>query len=89
MNIHEYDKQRLQRAYEVASENNRSLFDWIVNTKSDFQNYEIKKIYIDIPRDKLLKNIKIRIDEMFEAKMYRRGKKFNTLRIKKLFQPTN
>ena len=77
------DKQRLQRAYEVKLKTRRSLFDWIVDTKSDFQNYEIKKIYIDIPRDKLLKNIKIRIDEMFEAKCIEEVKKFNTLRIKK------
>ena len=77
------DKQRLQRAYEVKLKTRRSLFDWIVNTKSDFQNYEIKKIYIDIPRDKLLKNIKIRIDEMFESKCIEEVKKFNILRIKK------
>ena len=77
------DKQRLQRAYEVKLKTRRSLFDWIVDTKSDFQNYEIKKIYIDIPRDKLLKNIKIRIDEMFESKCIEEVKKFNILRIKK------
>ena len=33
----------------------KSLFDWISNTKSDFVDYDIKKIFIDIPREELLK----------------------------------
>ena len=35
----------------------KSLFDWMSNTKSDFVNYDIKKIFIDIPREELLRKI--------------------------------
>ena len=51
------DSQRVQRAYEVKLKTKKSLFDWFVNTKSDFLDFEIKKIFIDIPRDELLKKI--------------------------------
>ena len=49
------DSQRIQRAYEVKIKTNKSLFEWFTNTKSDFLDFEIKKIFIDIPREELLK----------------------------------
>mgnify|MGYP001270770769 CR=1 FL=1 len=54
------DSQRTQRAYEVILKTKKSLFDWIINTKSDFINFEIKKIFLSIPREELLKKISIR-----------------------------
>tara|TARA_B100001564_G_C20456759_1_gene586058 strand:- start:27 stop:836 length:810 start_codon:yes stop_codon:yes gene_type:complete len=77
------DSQRTQRAYEVILKTKKSLYDWIKNTKSDFLNYEIIKIFIDIPRDKLLKNISLRTDLMFKNNCLNEVKKFNNLKLNK------
>ena len=78
------DSQRAQRAYEVILKTKKSLFDWTINTKSDFINYEIKKIFIDIPREELLKKISKRTESMFKNKCIEEVKKFNSLRINKV-----
>ena len=78
------DSQRIQRAYEVILKTKKSLFDWIINTKSDFINFEIKKIFIDIPRDELLKKISERTELMFKNKCVEEVKKFNTLKLNKV-----
>ena len=70
------DSQRSQRAYEVILKTKKSLFDWIANTKSDFINFEISKIYIDIPRDELLKKIYLRTELMFKKKCIKEVKNF-------------
>ena len=76
------DSQRSQRAYEVILKTKKSLFDWIANTKSDFINFEISKIYIDIPRDELLKKIYLRTELMFKKKCVKEVKNFNLLKLK-------
>ena len=78
------DSQRAQRAYEVMIKTKKSLFDWISKTKSDFVNYDIKKMYIEIPREELLKRISIRTENMFQNKCIEEVKKFNTLKLDKL-----
>ena len=78
------DSQRAQRAYEVVIKTKKSLFDWISSTKSDFVDYDIKKIFIEIPRDELLKKISIRTESMFKNKCIEEVKKFNTLKLNKL-----
>ena len=55
------DSQRVQRAYEVKLKTKKSIFDWTENTKSDFIDYDLKKVFIEMPRDELLKNISKRI----------------------------
>ena len=77
------DSQRVQRAYEVKLKTNKSLFDWFANTKSDFLDYEIKKLFIEIPRDKLLKKISMRTELMFKEKCVNEVRKFNKIKIKK------
>ena len=77
------DSQRAQRAYEVKLKTNKSLFDWFANTKSDFLDYEIKKLFIEIPKDKLLKKISMRTELMFKEKCLNEVRKFNKLKIKK------
>ena len=77
------DTQRAQRAYEVKLKTNKSLFDWFANTKSDFLDFEIKKLFIEIPRDKLLKKISMRTELMFKEKCVNEVRKFNKLKIKK------
>ena len=77
------DSQRAQRAYEVKLKTKKSLFDWFANTKSDFLDYEIKKLFIEIPRDKLLKKISMRTELMFKEKCVNEVRKFNKIKIKK------
>ena len=81
--IHPTDTQRLQRAYEVKLKTNKSLFDWFKNTKSEFTEFEISKIFIDIPREVLLKKISIRTDQMFKNRCVNEVKKFNNLKVNK------
>ena len=75
------DSQRTQRAYEVFLKTNKSLFDWIINTKSDFANFEIKKIFLEVPRDELLKKISLRTELMFENKCSNEVKNFNKFKL--------
>ena len=77
------DSQRIQRAYEVKIKTNKSLFEWFTNTKSDFLDFEIKKIFIDIPREELLKKISQRTEIMIKNKCINEVRKFNRLKIKK------
>ena len=77
------DTQRTQRAYEVFIQTKKSLFDWIKNTKSEFINHEIKKIFLDVPREELLKKIKLRTNLMFKNDCVKEVKKFNLLNLDK------
>jgi|TARA_B110000211_G_C13928265_1_gene485991 tRNA dimethylallyltransferase len=75
------DSQRTQRAFEVKLKTKKSLVDWIKNTKSDFTDYDLKKVFIDIPRDELLKKISKRTELMFKHKCINEVKKFNLLKL--------
>ena len=79
------DSQRIQRAYEVILKTKKSLFDWTRNTKSDFIDFEIKKIFIDIPREELLKKINQRTELMFKNKCMEEVKRFNSFKLSKSF----
>ena len=77
------DSQRIQRAFEVKLKTKKSLFDWITKTKSDFLDFDLKKIFIDIPRSELLKKISQRTDLMFKENCINEVKKFNSLKLEK------
>ena len=77
------DSQRAQRAYEVMIKTKKSLFDWMSNTKSDFADYDIKKLFIDIPREELLRKISKRTELMFKKKCIDEVKKFNVHKLDK------
>jgi tRNA dimethylallyltransferase len=79
------DSQRTQRAYEVKLKTKKSIFDWIENTKSDFIDYDLKKVFIEIPRGELLKKISKRTDKMFMEKCINEVKKFNSIKLNKSF----
>ena len=79
------DSQRTQRAYEVKLKTKKSLFDWIADTKSDFLDYDIKKIFLNIPREELLVKIYNRTEQMFKQNCIAEVKKFNSLKLKKSF----
>ena len=61
------------------------MYDWFKNTRSDFSDFEIKKIFIDMPREILLKKISLRTEEMFKKKCINEVKKFNNLKVNKSF----
>ena len=77
------DSQRSQRAYEVFQKTQKSLFDWILNTQTDFENHKIKKIYLSIPKNELLKRIFLRTELMFRNNCMNEVKKFNLLKLDK------
>ncbi len=79
------DSQRVQRAYEVKLKTKKSLYDWFEKTKSDFLEFDIRKIFIDIPRDILLNKISMRTEQMFKKKCINEVKKFNNLKVNKSF----
>ena len=75
------DKQRTIRAYEVKLYTKKSLYEWTASTKSKFLKFDIRKIYLDIPRDKLLKNIEMRINQMFKSNCIEEVIAFKKLKI--------
>ena len=77
------DSQRIQRAYEVKSKTKKSLFEWIAKTKSEFLDFNIKKVFINIPREELLQKISNRTELMFKENCITEVKKFNKLKIDK------
>ena len=81
--INPKDSQRIQRAYEVKLKTKKSLFDWFTKTKSDFLDFDLRKVFIDIPRIDLLPNISKRTELMFKENCLQEVKKFNTMRLNK------
>ena len=81
--IYPKDSQRMQRAYEVKLKTKKSLFDWFAKTKSDFLDFDLRKVFIDIPRKDLLLKISNRTELMFKENCLGEVKKFNTLRLNK------
>ena len=59
--INSTDAQRSIRAYEVKLFTKKSLHQWFKNTKSYFQEDDFYKIYIDYPREDLIKQIELRV----------------------------
>ena len=82
--IIETDAQRSIRAYEVKKLTKKSLYKWFKETKTFFDKNEFVMTYVDYPRDKLIKNIKKRIDRMFDLGAIKEVKKFNLIKINKL-----
>tara|TARA_B100000780_G_scaffold121207_1_gene84878 strand:+ start:11 stop:952 length:942 start_codon:yes stop_codon:yes gene_type:complete len=77
------DTQRSIRAFEVKSFTKISLYEWLNKTKSEFKNDEFIKMYIDFPREKLIKRISLRSIKMIEEGAVNEVKKFIKLKIKK------
>ena len=77
------DSQRVQRAYEVKLKTKKSLFDWFSNTQSDFLDFDLKKIFIDIPRSDLLPKIVKRTELMFKENCLAEVIRFNKLKSNK------
>ena len=77
------DTQRTLRAYEVKMFTNKSIYEWISNTKSDFLDFDMRKIFINIPKEKLLKNIFERTKLIFKKRCIQEVRDFLKLGIDK------
>ena len=81
--INSNDVQRSIRAYEIKKFTKKSITYWFKKTKALFDPTCFIKIYIDFPRENLVKRIKTRVDEMFKAGAISEVKRFNRLNVKK------
>ena len=86
--INPKDPQRSIRAYEVKKYSNISLIDWFKKTDKKFEDKHFLKIYIDFPRQGLIKRINIRVDKMFKEGAINEVKKFLKLNIKEDKSPS-
>ena len=77
------DTQRTLRAYEVKMFTNKSIYQWISNTKSDFLDFDIRKIFIDVPKNDLLRKIYLRTQSMFKRGCIEEVRNFLKLGIDK------
>jgi len=77
------DTHRTMRAYEVKISTKKSLYDWASNTKSDFLDFDIRKIFIDVPKNPLLRNIYLRTKLMFKKGCVEEVRNFLKLGIDK------
>ena len=75
------DSQRTIRAYEVKLYTKRSIYDWFKNTKNNYQKKDFYKIYIDFPREELLKRINTRVQKMINNGLVSEVKRFNKIRL--------
>ena len=75
------DPQRSMRAYEVKKFTNKSLFDFIKQTQSNFNNNIFKKLFINPPRDLLHSSIEKRVEVMFNTGVIDEVKKFSKIKI--------
>ena len=81
--INPSDTQRSIRAYEVMLFTKKSIYDWFKSTKSNYEKKDFYKIYIDFPRDELIKKITSRVVEMIKKGAILEVKKFIKLKVAK------
>ena len=77
------DTQRCIRAYEVKLSTNKSIFNWYKNTQSNYEQKDFFKIYVDFPRNELLKRINLRAQEMIKNGAVSEVKRFIKLKVRK------
>jgi tRNA dimethylallyltransferase len=77
------DTQRSMRAYEVKKFTNKSLFEFLKETKSNFNNNVFKKLFINTPRELLNKKIEKRVEKMFNDGAVDEVKKFCKMKVNK------
>ena len=75
------DTQRVIRAYEIKIFTKKSMYLWFRNTKSNYKKEDFFKIYIDYPRNDLLKRIHNRVREMIKKGAISEVQKFIRLKV--------
>ena len=81
--IEKNDRQRMIRFYEVKFYTKQSIFDWQKNTKNNLKDINFKKIFLNFPREVLLKKIDQRFKKMIKNGALQEAKKFKKLKISK------
>ena len=81
--VNPLDTQRCIRAYEVKLFTKKSIYHWFKKTKSNYNQNDFFKIYIDFPRNELIKRINIRTRDMFKKGALQEAKKFFKLKVAK------
>jgi len=79
--INPSDSQRSIRAYEIKLFTKKSMYNWFKNTKSNYDQKNFYKIYLDFPRNDLIKKIAKRVREMINKGAIEEVKKFITLKV--------
>ena len=77
------DTQRCIRAYEVKLFTKNSIYDWFKKTKSNYEQKDFYKIYIDFPRNELLDRISLRAKEMIKKGAVLEVKRFIKIKVRK------
>ena len=77
------DTQRSLRAYEVKKYTKKSLYQWIEETKPNFDENLFLKIFLNFPRDQLINKINLRVERMFKEGANKEVEKFLKLNVKK------
>ena len=85
LKINPKDVQRSIRAYEVKKFSKISLFDWFKKTKSSFNNDQFEKIYLDFPRDVLLKRIEKRCLKIINSSSIKEVVRFKKMKVSEEF----
>ena len=81
--INSSDSQRSIRAYEIKAFTKKSMYEWFKETKSKYNKKDFFKIYIEFPRNELLKRIKMRANQMIEKGAVSEVKKYLKLKVPK------
>ena len=81
--IEKNDVQRSIRAYEIKNYTKISIINWFKKTKKYISSDEFIKIYIDYPRESLIKRINLRVEDMFAEGAVEEVRQFNKLNVKK------
>ena len=85
--IEKNDVQRTIRAYEIKNYTKVSIISWFQKTQKHISSDEFIKLYIDYPREALIKRINSRVDSMFEEGAIEEVKRFRKLKVKKENSP--
>jgi tRNA dimethylallyltransferase len=75
------DTQRSMRVFEVKKFMNKSLFDLMNDTKSNFNKDQFNKLFINPPRELLNKAIEKRVEKMFEEGALKEVEKFKNMKV--------
>ena len=85
--IEKNDVQRSIRAYEIKNYTKISIINWFKKTKKYISSDEFIKLYIDYPRENLIKRINSRVEDMFKDGAVEEVRRFNKLKVKKENSP--
>ena len=81
--IEKNDVQRSIRAYEIKNYTKVSIINWFKKTKKYISSDQFIKIYLDYPRERLIKRINSRVEDMFINGAVEEVRRFNNLKVKR------